>query len=483
MRIKYSFRVSTVCAFTLLVLLLSHKISFSQVSVASIFTDNMVLQQQSSVPVWGWSTPGALVRCTSSWDKKEITARAGSDGKWIAWLKTPVAGGPYEITLADKVTLKLSNVLIGEVWLCSGQSNMEMPMMGFKGQSVEGSNEAILRSANEQVRVYTVPRAPVTTPQPNSKNAAWKIAGPESISNFSATAYYFARLLNEILHVPVGVINASYGGSEIESWMPATALGSFPTVKIPSPADSIKVPNRTPTALYNGMIYPLIGYGLRGFTWYQGESNYDRPQQYAALFAAMINNWRRSWKKDDLPFYFAQIAPFNYALYSPKDLSPHLNSAYLREAQVAVADRVANTGMAVLLDAGNEQNIHPANKQVAGERLAFLALAKTYGLKGLGATSPAFDSLVIKDSVAIVQFKNAPNWLTSFDRPLLNFEIAGADKIFYPATAIIYRTTVHVTSPQVKSPVAVRYAFKNFVNASLFGTDALPASSFRTDNW
>ena len=455
----------------------------SQVRLPSIFTSNMVLQQKSVVPIWGWSKPGATVTCTASWNNKKIAVKANAAGKWKLMIQTPVAGGPYEITITDPLPVKLSNVLLGEVWLCSGQSNMEMPMMGFKGQPVEGSNDAILRSANNQVRLYTVPRTPATIPLENSKPSEWKLAAPETVSSFSATAYYFAKLLHELLQVPIGVINTSYGGSQVESWMSSASLRGYEGINIPAATDSIKSPNRTPTALFNGMVHPLIGYGIKGVTWYQGESNYDRPQQYTSLLASMVTDWRRLWNQGGFPFYYAQIAPFNYAQYPVKDASPLLNSAYLREAQSKLPAMVANTAMAVLLDAGDEKNIHPSNKKIVGERLAYLALANTYGIKGFGAESPRYDSLVIKDTLAIVQFKNATNWLTSFGKELTLFEVAGKDKIFYPARAVIYRSTVKVSSSKVRVPVAVRYGFKDFVKGELFGTDSLPVSSFRTDDW
>lgn len=457
-------------------------LSLAQVRLPSIFTDNMVLQQKATVKIWGWASAGKEVTITPSWNNKKTTTKTNDAGKWELAIAIPVAGGPYEIVISDGKPLTLHNVLLGEVWLCSGQSNMEMPMKGFKGQPVLGSNEAILKSANNQIRLYTVPRSPQSSPQDNSKPSQWNEASPEAVSNFSATAWYFGSLLNELLHVPIGLIHSSYGGSEVESWMSANNLKKFAGVNIPGPTDSIKSPNHTPTVLYNGMIHPIVGYGIKGTIWYQGESNYDRPAQYIQRFAAMVNEWRRLWAMGDFPFYYAQIAPFNYAQFATAT-APPLNSAYLRDAQRKAADSIPNTSMAVLMDIGEENSIHPANKKAGGERLALLALSKTYGLKGFGAESPTYDSLFVKDTIATVRFKNATNWLSSFGKELTQFEIAGKDKIFYPAKAVIFRTTVMVSSPNVKEPVAVRYAFKNFVTGELFGTDGLPVSSFRTDDW
>ena len=464
-------------------ILSTSSILHAQLKLASLFTDNMVLQQKTEVPVWGWTNAGKNVKVTSSWDKKSYSTKADANGKWKVFLKTPAAGGPYELTVSDGQIVRLNNVLVGEVWLCSGQSNMEMPMKGFKGQPVIGSNEAILKSGNKNIRVYTVPRGATTTPQENSKPSEWKEAAPEAISNFSATAYYFGKDLNELLNVPIGLINVSYGGSPVESWMDVETLKAYPGIQVPAQTDSIKTPNRTPTALYNAMLYPVIGYGIKGIIWYQGESNYDRPDQYEYLFPSMVKEWRRQWNAPEQPFYFTQIAPYNYAQLPPYNAGGKYNSAYLRDAQRKAVAKISNSAMAVLLDAGEEANIHPANKKIVGERLALLALAKTYGLKGFGAESPGYDTLVVANGIAEVKFKNAPNWLTSFGKELLLFEIAGKDKIFYPAKAIIYRSSVMVSSPQVKEPVAVRYAFKDFTKAELYSTEGLPVSSFRTDNW
>lgn len=455
----------------------------AQVKLASLFTDNLVLQQKATVAVWGWATPGKIIALRPSWSEKTATAKADAGGRWKALLTTPSAGGPYQLSVSGDGSLQLNNILIGEVWICSGQSNMEMPMKGFKGQPVLGSNEAILHSTHPAIRIYTVPRGAATTPQQNSKPSDWKEAAPEAISNFSATAYYFGKTMAELLKVPIGLINISYGGSPVESWMAAEALQAFPEIKVPGALDSFQSPNRTPTTLYNAMLHPVIGYGIRGMIWYQGESNYDRPDQYETLFPAAVQQWRRVWGQGGFPFYFAQIAPYNYGQLPPYHTGGKYNSAYLRDAQRKAAGRIPNAAMAVLLDAGEEDNIHPGRKKVAGERLALLALAKTYGWKGIGAESPAYDTLVVANGIAEVKFRNAPNWLTAYGKELRLFEIAGKDKQFYPARAVINRSSVMVSSPAVKEPVAVRYAFRDFTKAELFGTDGLPVSSFRTDNW
>lgn len=458
-------------------------VAFATVKPASIFTDHMVLQQQSKVAIWGWAKPSSRVKINTSWNKENYTVTSGQDGKWKVKVSTPVAGGPYHIELNDGEKLVLTDILIGEVWFCGGQSNMEMPLKGFKGQPIIGSNEAILKSANQNIRLYTVPRASITVPQENSKSSQWKAASPETVSNFSATAWYFARLLNEMLNVPIGVINDSYGGSTIEAWMSPEDLKPFSEVKIPLKGDSIKEVSRTPTTLYNGMLYPVIGYGIKGAIWYQGESNYERPDRYEDLFPAMVSSWRKNWDNGEFPFYYAQIAPYHYAQLPPNHVGGKFNSAFLRDAQRKSLAKIPNSGMAVLLDIGEEKSIHPANKKQGGERLAYLALAQTYGIKGFGAYSPAYESLSIDKNKAVIKFQNVPNGLTSFGKELNLFEVAGANQKFYPAKAVINGSSISVSAEQVKIPVAVRYAFKDFVIGDLFGNDGLPVSSFRTDDW
>ena len=445
----------------------------------------MVLQQQTDAAIWGWARPGSTVQLTTSWNKKKYSANAGTDGKWKLKLATPVAGGPYEILLSDGIPLTLKNILIGEVWLCSGQSNMEMPMKGYRDQPILGSNDAIFRSANEQLRLYTVPRSVKTTIQDSTKNASWKMAGPEAVSNFSAVAYHFGKILQERLQVPVGLIVISYGGSSAEAWMSPEALKPFPDLLIPAVADSSKVNNRTPTTLYNGMLKPFIGYAIRGCLWYQGESNYTRPDQYEKLFPAMVRQWRDEFGQGDFPFYFAQIAPYNYRNGANATAAVDLknNSAYLRDAQRKALPAIPNSGMVVLMDNGEEFNIHPADKPTVGKRFSYLALAATYQEKGFAYQSPLYDSLLVKNGVATIKFKNVPNGLTSYGKALTQFEIAGADKVFRPATANIRNGTIVVSSPLVPEPVAVRYAFRDFIVGELFSTEGYPVSSFRTDDW
>lgn len=457
----------------------------ANITLPSFFSDGMVLQQQTDAAIWGWAKANSTVQVTPSWNKKKYTTTAGSDGKWKLKVATPAAGGPYEITISDGSPVTIKNILIGEVWLCSGQSNMEMPMKGYRDQPILGSNDAVFNSANDQVRLYTVPRSVKTIAQDSTKNSNWKIAGPETVSNFSAVAYHFGKILQERLKVPVGLINISYGGSSAEAWMSPEALKVFPELVVPAVADSSKVNNRTPTTLYNGMLKPFIGYAIKGCLWYQGESNNGRPEQYEKLFPAMIKQWRGECGQGDFPFYFAQIAPYNYRNGANATSAPDLknNSAFLRDAQRKALPAIPNGGMVVLMDNGEEFNIHPADKATVGKRFSYLALSATYQEKGYAYQSPLFDSLLIKGNIATIKFKNVPNGLTSYGKPLTQFEVAGSDKVFRPATANIRNGTIVVSSPLVPEPVAVRYAFRDFIVGELFSTEGYPASSFRTDDW
>ncbi len=453
----------------------------AKVQLPSFFSDGMVLQQQTNAAVWGWAKQNAAIKIITSWNKTSYAAIADGNGKWMMKITTPLAGGPYSISISDGDPVMIKNILIGEVWLCSGQSNMEMPMKGFKDQPIIGSNDAIFNSANDQIRIYTVPRAVERFAKDTSKNAAWKNASPENISNFSATAYYFGKLLQQQLKVPVALINVSYGGSPAEAFMSGESLKLFPEIIVPSATGTEKLNNKNAATLYNGMIHPVMGFTIKGCLWYQGESNYERPDQYEKLFAAMVQLWRSEWGQGNFPFYFAQIAPYTYNYAGNK--TEKMNSAYLRDAQRKAAAAIPNSGIVVLMDAGEDKSIHPANKEVVGKRFAYLALGDTYLFKGFAFQSPAYDSLIVKDSMATIKFKFAPNGLTSFGKPITQFEMAGADKIFYAAQAIIKNGTLQLTSPQVLNPVAVRYAFKDFINGELFSTEGFPVSSFRTDDW
>ena len=449
----------------------------AKVTLPKIFSDGMVMQRETNANLWGEAKASSNVKITTSWDNKSYVVRSDSNGKWKTSVKTPKAGGPFSITFSDGEKLTINNILIGEVWICSGQSNMEMPMKGFKNQPVDNAVEDILHSKDSNLRLFTVKRNSKFKPV-DDVTGNWNEANPASVRNFSATAYYFGRELRRSLDVPVGLIVAAWGGSACEAWMTADWLKAFPDAKIPASEEDIKSKNRTPTVLYNGMLHPLIGFSMRGVIWYQGEDNVTRYSTYADMLTTMIGGWRSVWKQGDFPFYFCQIAPYDYKL-----INYTVNSAFLREQQSKAELMNQNCGMAVLMDVGMDFGIHPRKKYQAGMRLALLALDKTYGVEGLTSESAYYDKMEIKGDTAVISFKRADMWIygaKGYKSDL--FEIAGEDRIFHPAKAWIERSKVYVKCDSVKTPVAVRYAFKDWADGDLF-CDGLPISSFRTDNW
>jgi sialate O-acetylesterase len=459
----------------LIVLVISSDSLFAEVKLPAIFCDNMVLQQQTEAAIWGTASNNASVKITTSWNKKNYTARAGSDGKWKVSVATPAAGGPYELTISEVKTIRLTNVMIGEVWVCSGQSNMEMPVKGYMSQPVLGSNETIATSSNPAIRLFTVKKASSLQPL-DDVTGTWKTCEPENVSEFSATAYYFGLMLNRALKVPVGLINTSWGGTRIEPWMSEAGLKNFDFVKLPDKNQQGTINVQTPTVLFNAMINPLVGYGIRGAIWYQGESNRNEAGQYEKLLPGMVENWRSVWGVGEFPFYYVQIAPYDYG-------TSGLSSAYLRESQLKASSAIPNIGMACIMDIGEKDCIHPANKKAGGDRLAFLALANTYGKTGFASSGPVFKEMTVSGPVVKLTFNNAANGLTSFGKELTCFEVAGANKRFFPAKAFITGGGITLFCPSVSEPVAVRYAFRDFITGDLFNTEGLPASSFRTDTW
>jgi sialate O-acetylesterase len=348
-------------------------------------------------------------------------------------------------------------------------------MKGYRNQPITGGTKAIYSSGNESIRLFTVIWKTSLEPL-DDFTGEWKECTPGNVAKFSATAYYFGRMLQETLEVPVGLINTSWGGTRIEPWMSEAGIKQFDFVKLPNKKQTGDVFQQTPTVLFNAMIHPMVGYAIRGGIWYQGEATRNEYVQYEKLMPGLITNWRSEWGIGDFPFYYVQIAPYNYGR--------GVNSAYLREAQLKASTAIPNIGMVSLMDAGEEFCIHPANKEVCGERLACLALAKTYGIDGVEYTGPVLREMTVEGSVVKLKFDHAANGLTTFGKELVNFKVAGEDKRFFPATAAITGEGITVVSPrEVAKPVAIRYAFDDFVVGELFNTEGFPASSFRTDNW
>jgi len=448
------------------------------VKLPAVIASNMVLQQRSQAALWGTAAANARVTVTTSWNKKLYTVKAGADGAWKVKVQTPAAGGPYDITISDGKPLTLHNILIGEVWFCSGQSNMEMPVKGFKNQTILHAADILMDADNSQIRLFNVPKKISRVPLSDC-NTTWQVSDAASAADFSAVGYQFAQMLQQKLKVPVGIIEATWGGTVIEAWMHAQALQPFTNeIKIPAVTDTLKLSPNDPTNLYNGMVSPVMGYTINGALWYQGESNRGRATQYRQLMGAMVKSWRTAWDCGEWGFYYVQIAPFVYK-------GDKGETFLLREAQLKALDDIPNSGMAVSMDVGDETNIHPADKTIIAKRLLYNALAKTYGYKNIPYATPVYKNMKVATDTVQLFFNNAPNGLTtfSFNKPLSDFEVAGADKVYHPATAWITGYGIAVKSEEVKTPVAVRYAYKDWLVGTLFSNEGLPVSSFRTDEW
>jgi sialate O-acetylesterase len=485
----------------------------ADVRLPSIISDNMVLQQGKSVPIWGWADANEAVTVTGSWGSGKWETTADQDGKWMVKIDTGKAGGPYEMTVAGKNPVTVKNILVGEVWVCSGQSNME-----FTVRQANNSAEEIADANNyPQIRQFLVGRKVIYTPMYNC-NGKWQICSAQTAGNFTAVGYFFGRELTKQLNVPVGLIHTSWGGTPVESWMSREYLEKDPNFQpilkrfeetsadinglkakyredmqkynavVPQlKAEGKPLPPRpeepigpghpySPTGLYNGMIVPILPYGIRGAIWYQGESNAWRAYQYRTLFPAMIKNWRDAWHQGDFPFLFVQLA--NYMEPEPQPVES--DWAELREAQLMTLS-VPNTGMAVTIDIG-EPDIHPKNKQDVGKRLVLWALAKTYG-KNIVYSGPIYTLMEVQGNKAILHFDHVGGGLVAKGDLLKGFAIAGAGKKFVWADAKIEGNTVVVSSDKVSVPAAVRYAWEKNPVCNLYNKESLPATPFRTDTW
>lgn len=447
----------------------------AKIKLPAIFGDQMVLQQQTEAAIWGLASPSSTVKVKTSWNNESYSVRADSQGSWKIKVRTPIAGGPYSILISDGTPIELKDVLIGEVWICSGQSNMVMPMKGYFNQPVKGSNRDIATSANKTIRLFTANNNPYFEPQ-NDFKGNWLACEPENVANFSATAYYFGRMLQEALDVPVGLICASWGGTRIEPWMSADRIKKFEFVKFPTEDEKKNINPHFPGVLFNALINPMIGYAIKGVIWYQGESNRAEPARYLQLMPEMVADWRERWGIGEFPFFYAQIAPFDYGANGS-------NSAFFREAQLKAASVIPNSEMACLMDVGEKDCVHPANKQAGGERLAYLALAKTYQKQGFAYSGPVLKKLTVEGNLVYLTFDHAANGLTTYGKKLENFQLSGANRRFYQAEGFITDKGILLYSRWVGNPVAVRYAFDDFVVGELYNAEGLPASSFRSDDW
>jgi sialate O-acetylesterase len=451
----------------LLVLSILPKIATANISLPEIFSDNMVLQQKSEVIFWGWANRGETVKLKADWMDKELSVMVGSQGKWKLTLTTPAAGGPYNILIKGYNEIIIKNVLIGEVWLCSGQSNMEWSAQ----LGINNGQEEIKNSNNPQIRLFTVFHATSDYPQDHFAGY-WTECTPETMQNFSAVAYFFGKKLNKELGVPIGLINSSWGGTPAETWMPEEIIQKNDFLRnaaakqkpVPwGPIESAKI--------YNSMISPMVQFHIAGVLWYQGEANTVNAYAYKELLSGLINSWRSRWGYD-FPFYFAQIAPYKYE-------NP-FEGVVVRDAQRKVLE-VLNTGMIILSDIGDTTNIHPKNKQDVGLRFANLALNRYYKTIKIEDSGPLFKEMVIEKNKAIISFDHSEG-LHMVGNRLTCFEIAGSDDIFYQASAKIKDQKVVVQSDKVKVPVKVRFAWSNTATPNLFNSANLPASCFIADH-
>nr|WP_294898248.1 DNRLRE domain-containing protein [uncultured Pedobacter sp.] len=450
-----------------------------------LFSDGMILQQsKASTSIYGKAGIGSNITVTPSWNNTPYTATATTDvnGKWKVDIATPTAvvgAGPYTVNIkdADGHSTTITNVQIGEVWFCAGQSNMEMRLKGFGGPpptSPIKDGDAIIAAANDvNIRMFTLPTTLAYNPQADL-SGTWNEANPSNAFYFSAIAYQYALALKQKLGIPVGVIVSAVGGIPIQSLMSRESLQPFSEVTLPDANTAID--KSTPTSVFNGMVSPVVDYGIKGFIWYQGESNRQEPYLYKKLFPALIADYRSKWNDNNLPFYFVQIAPNNYSV--PE------GGARMREVQYDVYKATANTGISIPMEVGEASEIHYADKTTPANRLAYIALNRDYGYTSTPYLGPEYSSVSFTGNVATLSFNHADGLQFKGNTASL-FEIAGADKVFYPATAIINNITnqIEVSSTSVATPVAVRYAFSNFVVGNLFNGDNLPASTFRTIDW
>lgn len=446
--------------------------SFAQLRLPSVIGDNMVLQQQSSVTLWGWANPSQKIMITTSWNNKTDSAAATRDAKWKMTLQTPAAGGPYTVGIkAGNDAITLNNVFIGEVWVCSGQSNMEYNSYNQGSKDIEPE---LKKALNNNIHFFLEPKATALYPQDDCK-ARWAIADSNTLKSFSQVAYFFAQRLNREMNVPIGLIEAAWGGTPAETWTPAAVVNADEALTEASrkqtPADWWPY---WPGYTYNGMIAPITNYNIAGALWYQGEGNTAAPYTYASLLTAMIKSWRNAWNKD-FPFYLVQIAPFTYG-------TPYSGSI-IQEQQAKVL-ALANTGMVVTTDlVPDTTDIHPPMKKAVGDRLAGLALAKTYHKSGTAYASPMYKNINIEGNKAIISFNNAEDGLMVKGNTVSQLYVAGNDKIFYPAEAKISGNKLVVSGDKVKQPVAVRFGFSNAAVGNLFSKSGLPVAPFRTDDW
>lgn len=488
----------------------------AEVTLPALIDNGMVLQRNASVNIWGTTGKGKTVKVTTSWDGRTYKVKAADDGAWAVKASTAEAGGPYTITINDGDKTVLNDILIGEVWLCSGQSNMEMPLMGFPSQPVEGSFEAIADAGKySSLRVFHVKRENPKGTFNEYYDAEWSRMNSTVAAETSAIGFFFASKLSEVTGIPVGLIEADWGGTRIESWMSTEeAEKVIPDILSTDAANNL--PNQT-GFLWRTMIEPLSRYTLRGFLWYQGESNNGHHYEYDRLMEGMVRLWRATWAAngadapainprlmelrdgEQMPFLFAQLAPYDYNTNNNNHYD--ICAPLMWESQLRAQKAIPNSDIAVNVDLGSACYIHPAKKKILAERFLMLALHHAYGQESASAhgnasewRGPICKEVTFEDGAAIVEFDMnstvSPTRPFGEEAPILGFELAGEDRVFHKAEAVavhdgyMFSRKVKVTSPEVPAPVAVRYAFDNLPGElNLTNTLGLPAFPFRTDDW
>lgn len=509
----------TIFVLIISMLVLANTSTFADVNLPHIFGNDMVIQRDMPAPIWGWAAEGEEISVSlSRQDNAEViytdTVKTDEKGDWRTTLPATPAGGPYTVKVVGSNTVEFTNILFGEVWVCSGQSNMAWTVNGSNN-----SREEIATANYPNIRLFHIPRVSSGLPS-TDVHAEWRPTSPDSVRHFSAVAYNFGRHIHKELDVPVGLINTSWGGTRIEAWTAPEGFNSVPALSsiteeikdidnnyrselsqkileieewIAETRDALEndktifkmpenfhplTPQGRPTALYNNMIYPLVPYAIRGALWYQGESNMREGMVYHEKMKALINGWREVWEQGDFPFYFVQLAPWGG--YDRNDPT-HLPKIW--EAQTATL-ALPNTGMVVTTDIGNVKDIHPRNKQDVGLRLAYWALANTYGNDGIVYSGPLYKSMEVEGDSIRISFKYTGSGLVSRDgEPLSWFQIAGEDQQFVDAVAVIDGDTVVISSDTVKAPVAVRLGWNQIAEPNLMNKEGLPVSPFRTDSW
>ena len=464
----------------------------AKVKLPHLIGDNMVIQQQTNVRLWGWDKPGKPVKVTTSWNDEIVQAKTGQDGCWMVKVKSPAASfTPLSITFDDGEPVTISNVLAGEVWVCAGQSNMEMPIKGFGNCPVENHNQIVLEAAADRgLRSVKIPSVMSATPL-NDAQCEWRPSNPQTVGYFSATGYFFARLLNKTLNIPIGIIEANKGGTRVESWLTKENLQKYTN----DPTDSLEIVKRWSQYDYhrsllwgNGTFNPILNFTIKGIIYYQGCSNVGDPgNQYSERMKLLVDQWREQFGLGQIPFYFVEIAPYWY------DNTNGDQGARLREQQHLAQTLIPNSWVVCTNDLVypyEKTQIHPAQKRQVGERLGFTALNRDYGMEQVWYKSPSYKDMIIKGDSVFIHLQDEYGAMNRFEQ-IVGFELAGEDREFHQAEAQhfwrpgggYWDEAILIKSADVPHPTALRYCFRNFQMGNVANGAGLPLIPFRTDDW